>query len=511
MGRRFGLVNAHVWTQDPAAERAEAVWVEDGRIADVGDEKKIMRRAAKDGGPVTDLQGRTLLPGLIDSHTHLIHQGLLRSRVDLHETKSLGEALRLVAKAVKRLRPGQTLLAERWDESRWKERRRPSRDDLDAISTKVPIILRRVDGHFAVANGPAAQAVAQKLTGVDVENGLLVEEASLNLNQIFPASETEATDALEYAQKEALRLGVTTVHDFVVPAYLRAYQQLHRHGRLRIRAHVTPYVEYLDPITTLGLQTGWGDDRLRLGGIKLFADGSLGGHTAALRSPYADQPDHQGRLIWPRPDLHDRIRRAHAGGLQVSAHAIGDAAIDEVLSAYRDLGPSARARRHRVEHFELHAPEHHQMMRDLGAIASMQPNFVGQWSKRGGMYDTRLGKRHRRNNEFERLRRDGVRLAFGSDCMPFDPWFGLAACTSAPYGAQRMRLTHAIEAYTRGSAFGLHREGDLGILKKGAFADMVLVDWQDARPKDLARTTVLTTWVDGRIEHQAPKPRDRKG
>jgi predicted amidohydrolase YtcJ len=497
--RRFALVNATIWTLDDNDPRAESLLVEDGRITAVGTEKKVLRKARD--AKKTDLHGASVLPGLIDAHTHLIHQGLLQGRIDLRNTKSLHDALQTVRRHVARLPKGHLVLAERWDESRWKERRYPTRQELDDISQDHPIILRRVDGHIAVANKHACDLVAPKLDGVDPQTGQLIEQASLNLNQIFPTPPQESAAALEYAQKQALRLGVTTVHDFVVPTYLRAYQELHRRGRLRIRAHVTPYIEYLDQLSGLGLQTGWGDDRLRLGGVKLFGDGSLGGHTAALRSPYRDEPQNQGKLNWTDAQLQEKIGLAHRSGLQVSAHAIGDAAIDQVVAAYRRLGPSARGARHRIEHFELHHAEHHEALRDLGVVASMQPNFVGEWSKGGGMYDARLGQRHRRNNEFERLRKTGVRLAFGSDCMPFDPWFGLRACTHAPYRPQRLTAIHALQAYTRGGAWSLHREHDLGALRTGAWADFVIVNWKDPQTTDLSKTKVRATFVGGRQEH----------
>lgn len=500
MPRRYALLNANIWTLDEADPRAEAMLVEGGRIRAVGDEKKILRMARQD--PRADLGGQAVLPGLIDAHTHLIHQGLLKTRLDLRETPSLVAALRAVRRRVARLPRGRLLLAERWDESRWPERRPPTREELDDISRHHPIILRRVDGHIAVANRVACELVAPKLHGVDPQTGLLVEEASLNLNQIFPTPPQESAKALEYAQEEALRLGITTVHDFVVPSYLRAYQALHRRGRLRIRAHVTPYVEYLDELAEVGLQTGWGDERLRLGGVKLFADGSLGGHTAALRSPYRDEAQSSGRLNWTDAQIQERIHLAHRSGLQVSAHAIGDAAIDQVVKAYKGLGAGARASRHRIEHFELHHPEHAQALTDLGLVASMQPNFVGEWSRPGGLYHARLGSpRHRRNNEFERLRRAGVHLAFGSDCMPLDPWFGLHSCTRAPYPGQRLSPLHALQAYTRGGAWSLHRESEIGVLRQGAQADFVVVDWTDARKADLGKTKVRATFIQGVQEH----------
>ncbi|HLE47520.1 MAG TPA: amidohydrolase family protein, partial [Candidatus Thermoplasmatota archaeon] len=435
MAQGFAIVNAEIWTMGSPGDRADSMLVRGDRVAMVGEERAVLGKAQRGGLKVADAGGRTILPGLVDAHTHLVHQGLLRQRVDLRDASSLAGALRALRRRVARQRGRALVLAERWDESRWPERRYPRRDELDAISATVPIILRRVDGHLAVGNRAACELLRGRLPGVDPDTGLLVEEASLNLNQVFPTPLPEATAALDFAQGEALRLGVTTVHDFVVPSYLRAFEALHRQGRLRIRAHVSLYVEYLDALAAAGVAGGLGDDRLRLHGVKLFADGSLGGHTAALTEPYADAPADRGRLNFTDAALSERVRTSRSAGLVPSIHAIGDAAIAQAARSLRGVG-DARLRA-RIEHFELHTPETVEALVDSNVVASMQPNFVGEWNRPGGLYETRLGSpRYRRINQFKELQRAGVRLAFGSDCMPFDPWFGIAGCVGAPYPSQ---------------------------------------------------------------------------
>ncbi|HEX9816957.1 MAG TPA: amidohydrolase [Candidatus Thermoplasmatota archaeon] len=492
MARGFALTNAEIYTSDPAQPRAESILVLGQRVAAVGSETKILAKARKEGVPIQDLRGRTVTPGIIDSHTHLIHQGLLRERLDLRETKSLEEALDRVRKAVARRRTTDLFLAERWDESRWKEKRYPRLHELNDISTTIPIVMRRVDGHIAVANDAACRILAPLTPGVDALEGLLIEEASLNLNQLFPTPVDQTERALEHGQKQALKLGVTTVHDFVVPNYVRAYRRLHAKGRFAMRAHLSLYVEYLDGLERVGLGAGWGDERLRLHGIKLFGDGSLGGHTAALHAPYNDTGG-RGKLNWTDTALVDVFRRAHASDLHISAHAIGDAAIDQVARTFQALGGARR--RHRIEHFELHTEESVEILRKNHLVASMQPNFVGEWSRPGGMYHKRLGaKRNRHNNEFKALLKDGVAVAFGSDCMPFDPWFGIQSCVTAPFAAQRLSLAEALGVYTRGSAWGIGRERDLGTLKAGYLADLNVVALDPRKP---SKANVLATYVGG--------------
>lgn len=492
---------------DPQIPRAGGLLVEGDRLQYVGEERAVLSKAHRAGLPLHDGHGLRVLPGLIDSHTHLLHQGLLRNRIDLQDTRSLEEALRLVARRLPTHPRNQPLLAERWDETRWKERRFPRREELDALSLRVPIILRRVDGHVAVGNGLACQLVASRLPGVEPETGLLVEDASLHLNQVFPTPLREAAQALRFAQERALQLGVTSVHDFVVPSYLRAYQALHEAGQLRIRAYVSLYVEFLDALERIGAAEGWGDDSLALVGVKLFADGSLGGRTAALRQPFRDAQGQRGRLNWTTGGLRTAFRRAHGAGLRLSTHAIGDAAIRQVVDSYRTLGPTARRRRHRIEHFELHTPETVRSAVDLGLVLSMQPNFVGKWCRPGGMYHQRLGTpRNRRNNEFRNLLRSGATLAFGSDCMPFDPWFGVASCVNAPYPGQRLPLEEALRAYTWGGALGLRREDHLGSLAPGKVADFILVEFDPKRPKSIAQARVQATYVGGRRRYGRGRP-----
>lgn len=496
MAQAQAFLNAEIRTMDPSRPHAEALLVRDGRIEAVGTTAAIERRIASTGGPRWDLKGITLLPGLVDSHTHLVHQGLLPRRVDLAETRSLEEAYLAVRNGAESLPPGQLLLAERWDESRWRERRFPRREELDEISRTRPIVLRRVDGHVAVGNTAACQAISERLPGVDPDSGLLLEEASLHINQVFPTAPHATDEALETAQTRALALGITAVHDFAIPGYLRAYQRLHARGRLRIRAHVSLYVDHLGALEEAGMATGWGDDQLRLAGVKLFADGSLGGHTAALREPYRDQAGATGRLIYDPAKLRSVVERADRAGLRVSAHAIGDAAIDQVAPILARAAPRAR---HRIEHYELHTPDSEALLSGGRVVASMQPNFVGAWNRKGGLYEARIGTRARRANEFGRLLSAGIRVAFGSDCMPLDPWFGISGCVNAPFPRQRLRLPDALRCYTAAGADALGAPG-LGRLKPRAHADFIGLRLQASR---IGRAQVLATYVGGRLVHAA--------
>jgi predicted amidohydrolase YtcJ len=513
MAQGFALLNADIWTMKAPQDRAEALLVDHGRIQYVGSEATVLRKARALGVPEVDLEGARVLPGLIDSHAHLVHHGIFatKTRIDLEGTKSLEQALALIAKRVKTTKPGELVLAERFDESFWKERRWPTKADLDAISTKHHIVARRVDGHAAVANTMATEHVATQLKGVDKEQGLLLEEASLDLHNVYPTPVATAVDASLAAQQDALTYGLTTIHDFVYSNYFRAWQELDRKNSLALRIVATPYVETLKALSLIGFESGFGHGRLRLGGVKVFADGSIGAHTAALSEGYGDVPSNRGRFIWDDGALQGHLDMAQDANLQISVHAIGDAAIDQVLKGYKGLPKKDRRRlRHRIEHFELGHPEQWEAAKELRLVLSMQPNFVGEWGLPGGMYAQRLGSpRHKENNLFRKIHDAGLPLAFGSDCMPLDPWFGLQSVVDAPYPAQRLKIEEALTHYTKGSAWGLHMDTEVGTLQKGKWADLAIVEGDWRKPGGVAKTKVLATTVGGRFLHLKRKPKIR--
>ncbi|MEA3202378.1 MAG: hypothetical protein QOI63_44, partial [Thermoplasmata archaeon] len=266
------------------------------------------------------------------------------------------------------------------------------------------------------------------------------------------------------------------------------------------------------------------------GGLKVFLDGSLGGRSAALREPYLDapkglpadcggkresrfgcvgHPHPQGTLNWSDADVRRLFARAHDAGIQVHAHAIGDGAIDQGLALYGELaaradveghGWNGNALRHRFEHFEIAHDEQVARAAELGLVSSSQPNFVGTWSAQGGMYSERLGERFRLNNRFQAMKQAGLRVAFGSDGMPFGPLAGIQAAVEHPEADQRMTPREAVWHYTAAAAWSLHWEDEVGSLVPGAFADLVVLDvtrsQMDKRPP--AKWRILETVSGGR-------------
>jgi predicted amidohydrolase YtcJ len=259
-----------------------------------------------------------------------------------------------------------------------------------------------------------------------------------------------------------------------------------------------------------GFRTGFGDPWLRLGAIKVFADGSLGAYTAALDAPYAGRPGERGMLVHSPRELREILEAAHRAGFQTATHAIGDAAIRlvvETLEAVQDSLPR-KDPRHRIEHYELPDDEVLRRTKSAGIVASCQPNFVGQWSGPGDVYETRLGAaRTVTNNPYRTILRRRVPLCFGSDGMPYSPLYGVHWAVNGFFEDQRISPEEALRAATAGSAFAAFEEDDKGTLEPGKLADFAVLSGDPFEtPEAIARMRVASTWIGGhRVHTAAPK------
>ena len=493
-------MNGRVLTLSRPA-RAEALALAGAQIAAVGRNKEIQALV----GPETetiDLQGRTVLPGFIDAHTHLISTGLLETLyLNLAEARSLAELLEMVRAAARQKAEGEWLVGRRWEESRWPERRYITRADLDRVAPANPVALFRVDGHLLSVNSKAlelAELPEHLRDRADLEQGLLWEEAASWLHDRIEPEAEVLERAIAAATERAHSLGITSVHDIVKPGYLRAYQALRGEGGLKLRVYLNLGVEAARPLLATGLRTGFGDEWLRLGGVKLFADGSLGAGNAALSEAYLDR-EGRGKLNYDDEELSRIVVEAHEHGWQVLAHAIGDRAIEQVLRAY-ELAGVEPADRYRIEHFELASDKQLEWAARLGLIASMQPNFL-QWAEPGGLYETRLGEERTGRISPHRLALDaGLKLAFGSDCMPLGPLFGIHRAVNAPYPAQRLTVEEALRCYTLGGAYASFEEGLKGSLEPGKLADLVVLSTDPFnQPEEIERIQVEMVFIGGEL------------
>ena len=475
----------------------DAVAVRCGRIHAVGKSEEILRLR----GPETqliDLEGRPLLPGFFDAHTHFLKTGLDRTfYVDLSQAGSLSEALDMLAQAA-RARPGEWVVARGWDESTWPERRYLERRDLDRAVPKAPACAVRVDGHLVVANTLAlARCGRPEGEHVDRARGHLWEEAAEALLDCAKPDQEMLVEAAAAASRYAASLGITAVADMGGPDVLSAFQLAEDRGLLTTRVFLYLPVEELDHLLGLGVRRGFGTEFVRVQGVKAFVDGSIGARSAAVSLPYADGGG-QGQLLLSRDELSHILRRADGAGLQVAIHAIGDLAIEEAISACElaGVGPEGR---HRIEHLELPTEEQLDRMARLGLVASMQPNFVARWSGPGKMYEARLGKaRDEVIDPHAWVVDRGIPLAFGSDGMPMGPLYGLPGATDPPHAVQRLLLEEALQAYTWGGAYATCAEGEIGGISPGRRADLVVLS-ADPRNVPWDRVRVYMTFLEGKL------------
>jgi len=506
------IVRGRIHTMDPRRPVARAFAVRGDRIVAVGTEAQAERWRSRGTTEWRLPPGRTVVPGFVDAHAHLATDAWRRTWVDLGGCASLEDAFDRLRARVATARHGEWIVGRGWDESTWPVKRYLTRHDLDRVSATHPILVNRVDGHMCSVNTVAfrGSGLAAGVAGVELgpdrqPTGVLKEEAAERARaQMTPPTGDALANLLADAIAHVHSLGITSVHDIVHPRHVDAYERLRRQNRLGIRAYLMPYAEDLDAYVASGFRTGFGDEWLRLGAVKVFSDGSMGARTAALFDPYDDAPRESGGLVYSPKALTALLARAHGAGFQAAVHAIGDRAIDVVAESLgRVLEREPREdHRHRIEHFELPSEEVLDRVKELGLVASMQPNFVVRWSGPGEMYERRLGRRRlARNNPYREVLRKRIPLAFGSDGMPYGPLYGLGGPVDAPFPAQRISAVQALRSYTAGSAYAGFSEHEVGTLAAGKLADFVILTG-DPTKAPLDSLAVDATVVGGRVVYR---------
>lgn len=511
------LRNARIYTLDPDRPTAEAIAIVNGRIAAVGSDAEV-RVWQGPRTSVEDLRGATVLPGLIDAHLHLEGYARHRSEVDV-DTPTLDEALARVVHRVAATPPGSWIVGRGWLQERWG--RFPTAEDLDRAAPAHPVALWARSGHALWANREAMRRAGVTAETPDppggrigrgpdgAPNGLFFERAMELIARVIPEpSVEELAEALYEALHELAALGLTAVHNFDGPRSFAALQILHERGDLPLRVVQHVPLAMLEHALAIGLRTGFGDEWLRIGAVKIFADGALGPRTAWMLEPYDGEPENVGIPFTPPEVIWEAAQKATAAGLWLAIHAIGDRANREVLALYgrlRDLearrGLPPEAQRHRVEHAQRVHPDDLPRFGALGIVASMQP--IHAVSDRL-MAERYWGKRCATAYAWRSLKAHGARLAFGSDA-PVEspnPWWGLHAAVVRDgwYPEQALSLPEALEAYTMGPAWAAGLERWQGRLRPGMWADLIVLPQDPFRisPEELRTIEVLGTMVGGR-------------
>jgi hypothetical protein len=513
------LKNGKIYTGYSSRPWVDALAIAGERIVAWGDAALTWQEVAAD---VDDLDGATVVPGLTDAHVHLMWYGLSLQEVNLRDV-SWEAFLDRVATEATRTPPGGWIRGRGWDQNLWPNGRFPTAADLDAVAPHNPVLLIAKNAHAAVANSAALAAAGLDVNTPDPEhgrigrepdgtpNGMLFERAIVLVQDAVPApTVTEVVEALSAAQERLLAVGLTGVHDVDDTPAFAAFQSLRRQARLKVR--VVKYLRRhtLSSVIETGLRSGYGDLWLRFGGLKLFADGALGSRTAALFEPYEGEPENRGGVTLEPAHLKELAHRAAANGVATAIHAIGDRTNRLVLDVLAEVAPLDNSLRHRIEHVQLIAPEDQPRLAALGLVASMQPIHAAHDQEMASRY---WGDRAQHAYAWRALLDAGTVLAFGSDAPieQFDPWPGLYAAvtrrhevTGAPgpegwYPEQRLSLPEAFRGFSWGAAYAAGLETELGILRPGFLADLVVLnhDIFELPPEALLETKVQRVMVGG--------------
>jgi predicted amidohydrolase YtcJ len=521
------IVNARVHTVDPAKPAAEAVAVCGERIGRVGTNDEV-RKLAGPTARVIDAGGKLLLPGFNDAHVHLVSGAEEIVGVDLRPAKNPQEFAQRIGAHAKTLPKGAWILGGYWDHEAWPDKALPTRAMIDAVTADNPVFVNRLDGHMGVANSLALKLAKVEREVPTPEGGDIVRDAKGELTGVFkdnamalitravpdPTRE-QLLPKIRAALKHAASLGVTTIQDMTASrTELSAYTMLVAGGELTARIYAIQNF----PLDGKGPTEQRKDQYwLRTGGLKLFADGSMGSGTAAFFEPYTDDPKTSGLLLQSPEALEKEIFAADAAGFQLVVHAIGDRANAVVLDAFDKLqkqrGP--RDRRPRIEHAQVVRQQDKSRFRALGAIASIQPSHCiddMRWA------ETRIGRtRSAISYNFKSFVDAGARIAFGTDWFvePLNPMLGLYAAVTrqfpdgTPAGGwfpeERISMEQAVEFYTMGSAYAEFADADKGSITEGKLADLVILsrDVFKVPAREILETRPVLTMVGGRIVHES--------
>ncbi|MFO7942537.1 MAG: amidohydrolase [Bacillota bacterium] len=500
-----------------------AIGFRDGRILTLGSETRV-REALGPRAEVFDAEGAVLSPGFIDSHMHLSSLGENLTALDLANCPSIAELKRRLSQRAEGQRQGSWITGRGWDQDRMQERRYPTAADLDEAAPGFPVVLRRACGHAAVASTLALRAAgvddyAEDPPGGRYERegdgkitGLLHETAMKRVLSAIPKPDRETrNEYLRRGIEKCHSVGITSVQTNESGADLDElyglFSEIFTEPKRRLRAYLDLGPTHLSAIRDLGLSTGDGDEFLRLGALKLFADGSLGARTALLSRDYRDDPGNRGTDVIPEEEMREYMEWARSLEMQVAVHAIGDAALDNTLRLLGKSGDSTK--RDRIIHCQITRPEQFGAMARAGIIASIQPRFVATdmaWA------EARIGRELISTSYAWRSMLDaGVTLAGGSDAPvePPDPLLGIHAAVNRVddageppggwFAAEQLAPREALHLFGPGAAKSEGAEDWKGSLEPGFVADFVLLDADplEVDPGEIAQIEVLETWVGG--------------
>jgi predicted amidohydrolase YtcJ len=526
------FINGQVLTVNAADEVVQAVAIKGDRIAQAGSNATVLAER----GPkttVVDLQGRALLPGLIDAHCHIPHAGMGANGIDCKSVRSIAEIQDRLAGVAAQTPAGEWIRGRGWNQNKLAEGRLPTRYDLDKVAPDHPVILVRTCGHIAVTNsrGLALAGITPETSDppggqIDrdqrgVPTGVLRESAYMNMLKAAAYTPEEVVEGYRRGARELIRLGITTAHDAggnggpALNAMIRAAVD----GSVPLRVYSMLFslgeTESLHQAAlNLGLSTGLGNDRFRIGPFKLMVDGSSSGPTCATRRPYSHDPGNSGILYYTQEEIDQRYIAANRLGFQLTAHAVGDLGIAMVLNGIeRAMADAPRPDpRHRVEHCAMCLPDLVDRVQQFGVVPVAQPVFF--WEFGDGYVQNYGPERAAQMFPVKTFLKRGIPVAGSSDHPVTDasPLLGISvAMTRTTQSGQvvgpeeRLSLLEAVRIYTMGGAYAAREEHLKGSIAVGKLADLTVLDSPilDVPAADIRDIPISMTVIGGQVVYSA--------
>ena len=517
------LTNGKILTVDDDFTIHDTLVVHEGRVLETGAASLVSKYPARE---VIDLQGKTVMPGFNDSHTHI--RGRPQRYIELGEVSSIAEIQDLIRSKISEIGEGEWITGYGWSEDELDDGRRPLRDDLDLAAPNNPVILTRAGGHSAVTNSLALDLAGVTPETPQPEGGVIERDDNGELNGIIrerqeivgrlvpESTYAEIIASLEINLNDLLRLGITSITDASKPPNQFAmWEELYKNALLPLpRSQIQFQWFDIKGINEVKARAGNGTDFLKVGPIKVFADGGFTGPAAYTLEPYRNQGEYRGYLNMPEQELVEHLNEIHDAGWQMGIHTIGDAAIVLVVNTLADaLERNPRDdHRHYLNHFSMRPPElTMELMAEHGIHITQQPNFT--YTLEGRYVENLDGWRPQHNNPLRSPMDHGITVAISSDILPIGPMVGIYAAvtrkgmTGNVYGPEEaITREEAIRAYTASGAFLNFEENVKGSLQSGKFADMIVLsdDILTVDEEKIMDIVVEQTYVDGKLVYSRP-------
>jgi hypothetical protein len=526
------FINGNFYTFNPNVPRTEAIVAENGRFIDMGSSDSMLSLWKEADSHVIDLQGKAATPGLIDSHLHLGQIAYQFIHLDVTGLTSKQEMLEKIRENAEKLTPGEWLVGRGWDENLYTDGSIPTIEELDRVAPQNPLFVSRICGHASVVNTKAlemsgyhediavpegGQIVLDETT--KQPTGLLLESAGNLIQRHIPAHSYEVwKNAVRKAIQHALSKGLTSVHTNDphtlggVNQTYRMYDELLNEEKLGLRCNLLMNHDFLDELQKSGMYTGYGNDMLQIGAVKLFADGAFGRRTALLSEPYSDDPENYGEAMYDQDTLYDIVKRTRDLDMPIAVHTIGDQALENMLDILDQFPPAPY--RDRLIHTQVLRKDLYKRLAKANLIADIQPRFLASdfpWVQE------RLGnERTRHSYAWKSMIDAGIICAGGSDSPvePIDPLLGIhAAVTRKTPGDthggyvpdEKLTMEEAFQLFTEMGAYPTNEETVKGTIARGKLADITVYSsnpFEMEDPDELLETDIEMTIVGGEVKYR---------